>query len=177
MGGYCTGARPKSLSYLLSRAVYIQTPHDKSCFIFPGGPRRSYRRSFGAYARSSHFSAICLLAAASSQWRHIVYIRYKRWSEWCRLRQPNRFLPLRAGLLPAIEPLTSAGGYWLPCRRSKRHGTDCVKLYSKVASILFSRHQFTARETLENECFVPAAVITVSVPFVLNVNVAMIVCL
>jgi hypothetical protein len=99
MGGYCTGARPKSLSYLLSRAVYIQTPHDKSCFIFPGGPRRSCHRSFGAYARLSRISAICLLAAASSQWRHIVHIRYKRWSEWCRLRRPNRFLPLRAGVI------------------------------------------------------------------------------
>lgn len=41
-------------------------------FIFPGGPRRSYHRSFGTRAGLSRISAICLLAAASSQWRHIV---------------------------------------------------------------------------------------------------------
>lgn len=34
-------------------------------FIYPGGPRRSYHRSLGAYASVSHFSAICLLAEVS----------------------------------------------------------------------------------------------------------------
>lgn len=37
----------------------------------------------------------------------------------------------------------------------------------------FSRHQFTARETVVKVCFVPPVVVMVSVPFVLNLSVAM----
>ena len=54
-----------------------------NALICPGGPRRSCHRSFGACASLSRISAICLLAAASSQWRHIVQIRCRRRSEWC----------------------------------------------------------------------------------------------
>lgn len=61
-------------------------------FIFPGGPHRSYRRSYGTCASPSRISAICLLAAESSKRPHAWNIRYQRWSEWSRLRQPDRFL-------------------------------------------------------------------------------------
>ena len=54
-----------------------------TALICPGDPRRSCRRSFGACAGLSRISAICLLAAASSQGRHIVQIRCRRRSEWC----------------------------------------------------------------------------------------------
>lgn len=55
----------------------MQIAHD----IFIGGPRRSYHRSFGACADFPRISDIYLLAAASSQWQHIVHIRCKRRSE------------------------------------------------------------------------------------------------
>lgn len=78
--------------------------------IYPGGPRRSYHRSFGSYASLSRFSAICLLAAASSQWRHIV--------QYVAGVGRNGVAPtagslsaLQLGLLPAIKPLTLAGCY------------------------------------------------------------------
>lgn len=36
---------------------------------------------------------------------------------------------LRLGLLPAIKPLTLAGCYWLPGRRSKRRGKNTIHGY------------------------------------------------
>lgn len=76
-------------------------------FIFPGGPRRSYHRSFGTRASPSRISAICLLAAESSKRPHAWNIRYQRWSEWYRLRQPDRFVPfggvVASGQTPHLE--------------------------------------------------------------------------
>ena len=102
-------------------------------FIFPGGPRRSYRRSYGTCASPSRISAICLLAAESSKRPHAWNIRYQRWSEWSRLRQPDRFLfcnwgccqrsnpsPQRvaicgsAGFAPAATLILTCEKRWLP---------------------------------------------------------------
>ena len=115
MGGYCTGARPKSLSYHLSRAVYIQTPHDKSTLFYQ-------------VVRTAHIIAVLDPMPVFRAFRLFAYSRRRLLAgltECIYVASVGRngdgsnsriALCLVVWLLPAIKPLTSLGGYWLPRR-------------------------------------------------------------